>query len=128
MATDSAIVAVIGAGSVPDVDRVLTALHALPGRAAGASAPITLPAPGPAVMTLRDAYFAPSELVDVDQAVGRVSAEALAAYPPGIPNLLPGELITADTIEFLTRTARSPFGHVRGAHDHNLTKIHVIRR
>ena len=126
MATDSAIVAVIGAGSCPDVSRVLTALHALPDRGAAVSAPITLPQPGEAVMTLRDAYFAASELIPVDQAVGRVSAEALAAYQPGIPNLLPGEIITAETLDFLIKTARSPFGHVRGAHDAALTKVQVI--
>ena len=128
MATDSAIVAVIGAGSAPDVERVLTALHALPDHGAAASPPITLPAPGQAMMTLRDAYFSPSEPVPIEQAAGRVSAEALAAYPPGIPNLLPGEVITADTLEFLSRTARSPFGHVRGAHDPALTNIQVITR
>jgi arginine decarboxylase len=126
MATDAAIVAVIGAGATPDVDRTLAALHALPERGAAAGPPVTLPDPGVAVMTLREAYFAPSELVPVEEAVGRISAEALAAYPPGIPNLLPGETITADTLTFLTQTARSPFGHVRGANDPELTHVHVI--
>jgi lysine decarboxylase len=126
MATDSAIVAVIGAGSVPNVQRVLTALHALPDHGAQQADPITLPPSGTAVMSLRDAYFAPSELVGIDEAVGRVSAEALAAYPPGIPNLLPGEVITTEVLEFLRRTAASPFGHVRGAHDPALSRLQVI--
>ena len=101
MATDSAIVAVIGAGAVPDVDRVLAALDALPDTGAAASPPLALPDPGTQVVSLRDAYFAPAELVPAEQAVGRVSADALAAYPPGIPNVLPGELITADARDFL---------------------------
>jgi arginine decarboxylase len=122
MATDS----VIGAGAEPDVERVLAALHALPDGGAMVSPPITLPEPGPAVVSLRDAYFAPAELVPSGSAVGRVSADSLAAYPPGIPNVLPGELITAEALDFLTRTANSPFGHVRGAADPKLTHIRVL--
>ena len=126
MATDRVVVAVIGAGATPDVEHVLGALDALPDRAAAGGPPIALPQPGPAVMSLRDAYFAPAELVPTDQAVGRVSADALAAYPPGIPNILPGELITAETRDFLVRTAAAPFGHVRGAVDPDLTRLRVL--
>jgi hypothetical protein len=32
-----------------------------------------------------------------------------------VPNVLPGELITAETRDFLRRTAAAPFGHIRGA-------------
>jgi lysine decarboxylase len=126
MATDSVVVAVIGAGAAPDVERVLEAIHALPDLGATASAAITLPEPGPEVVSLRDAYFAPAELVAAGEAVGRISADSLAAYPPGIPNVLPGELITAGTLDFLTRTADSPFGHVRGAVDPRLTRLRVL--
>jgi lysine decarboxylase len=55
-----------------------------------------------------------------------VSADSLAAYAPGIPNLLPGELITAPTLEFLRHTATSPFGHVRGAVDPQFTQLRVL--
>jgi len=126
MATDSVIVAVIGAGAVPDVQRVLAALDALPEHAASSGPPSVLPQPGPAVMSLREAYFAPAEVVPAERAIGRVSADALAAYPPGIPNLLPGELITAETHDFLRRTAAAPFGHVRGAVDPELTRLRVL--
>ena len=126
MATDSVIVAVIGAGAEPDVERVLAALDALPDRGAASVAPLALPEPGPSVVSLREAYFAPAELVPAGRAVGRVSADALAAYPPGIPNLLPGEMITAEALDFLQRTAASPFGHVRGAADPDLTRVRVL--
>lgn len=59
-------------------------------------------------------------------AVGRVSADALAAYPPGIPNVLPGEVVTGGTLEFLRTTAASPFGHVRGAVDPRLERLRVL--
>ena len=126
MATDSVIVAVIGAGGAPDVKRVLSALHALPDRGETATRPLALPEPGRPVVSLRDAYFAPAELVPTDRAAGRVSADSLAAYPPGIPNLLPGELITQQTLEFLRHTATSPFGHVRGAADPQFTQLRVL--
>ena len=58
--------------------------------------------------------------------MGRVSADALAAYPPGIPNVLPGELITAETRDFLVHTAAAPFGHVRGAVDPDLARLRVV--
>ena len=42
----------------------------------------------------------------VDAAVGRVSAESIAGYPPGIPALLPGERITAEARRLPARAAR----------------------
>ena len=42
-------------------------------------------------MTPREAFLGPQEIVPAEEAVGRVAAESLAAYPPGIPNVLPGE-------------------------------------
>ena len=42
----------------------------------------------------REAFFAPNETVAADAAVGRISAELVAPYPPGIPVLAPGEVIT----------------------------------
>src|SRR5204863_69241 len=53
---------------------------------------------GELVLTPRDAFLAPQEVVPAADAVGRVAAESLAAYPPGIPNVLPGERLSADTL------------------------------
>ena len=60
--------------------------------------------PEPA-MTPRDAFFAPSERVSAARAAGRVSAETAAPYPPGIPALAPGELITAELLDGLRAEA-----------------------
>ena len=49
-------------------------------------------------MSPRAAFFAPHESVPADLAVGRVSAELIAPYPPGIPVLAPGELVTEDLV------------------------------
>jgi arginine decarboxylase len=47
-------------------------------------------------MTPRQAFFAPRERVPIERAVGRVSAELVAPYPPGIPALAPGEVVGAE--------------------------------
>ncbi|TMQ97827.1 ornithine decarboxylase [Actinomadura soli] len=49
----------------------------------------------------RDAFFGPAEQVSADEAVGRICAEMLTPYPPGIPVVLPGERITAPVMDYL---------------------------
>jgi arginine/lysine/ornithine decarboxylase len=78
-------------------------------------------------MLPRDAFFAATELVPAAEAVGRISADTLAAYPPGIPNVIPGEEITAQTVAFLRAVAASPTGYVRGAVDSGVTVFRVTR-
>jgi arginine decarboxylase len=53
------------------------------------------------VMTPRQAFFAPRERVQFEQAIGRVSAELVAPYPPGIPALAPGEIVSAELVAAL---------------------------
>ncbi|MEU4995942.1 aminotransferase class I/II-fold pyridoxal phosphate-dependent enzyme [Streptomyces sp. NPDC021622] len=129
VATDSAIVAVVGAGSVPDTDRFVEALHCLPS-APPDGAPTAdrprLPPPGPAPMTAREAFLSPSRAVRAEDAAGMVSADTLAAYPPGIPNVLPGEVITREVVDFLQQTAAAPNGYVRGALDPAVGGFRVV--
>lgn len=54
------------------------------------------------VMLPRDAFFGPVEQVPVDEAVGRISAETVSPYPPGVPVLAPGERINAEVLDYLT--------------------------
>ncbi|MGW5273143.1 Orn/Lys/Arg family decarboxylase [Streptomyces sp. NPDC004044] len=130
VATDSAVVAVVGAGAVPDMDRFIEALHCLPSPLVdggeGDRPRLRLPSPGPARLTARDAFLSPSRSVPASDAVGMISADTLAAYPPGIPNVLPGEVITAEVIDFLQRTAAAPSGHVRGALDPAVSRVRVV--
>ncbi|WP_075200894.1 aminotransferase class I/II-fold pyridoxal phosphate-dependent enzyme [Leucobacter celer] len=132
MSTATSVVAVIGALRVPDLDRFMTAFGEVADEAVRLGAEDTgaefpeLPEPGALRMLPRDAYFGASEIVPAHEAVGRVSADTLAAYPPGIPNLLPGEEITADTVAFLRAVAASPTGYVRGAVDAEVAGIRVV--
>ncbi|GAA2447582.1 aminotransferase class I/II-fold pyridoxal phosphate-dependent enzyme [Streptomyces macrosporus] len=49
----------------------------------------------------REAFFGPAEQVPAEKAVGRVAAEMLSPYPPGVPAVAPGEVITSEVVEYL---------------------------
>ena len=53
-------------------------------------------------MSLREAFYSEKETIPKDLSVGRISAEVIAECPPGIAVLLPGELITAEHLPYLT--------------------------
>lgn len=53
------------------------------------------------VMSPRDAHFAQKELVLITDAIGRVSAESIMAYPPGIPIISPGESFSEEIVNNL---------------------------
>jgi lysine decarboxylase len=63
--------------------------------------------------------------VALERAEGRIAAESLAAYPPGIPNVLPGERIEAETLDFI-RDALASGGMLRGAVDRTMRTIRVV--
>ncbi|MDF2686612.1 MAG: hypothetical protein K0S55_1794 [Clostridia bacterium] len=50
---------------------------------------------------MKTAYFGQNEIVQIQAAVGRIAAESIVPYPPGVPVLLPGELITEDLTQYL---------------------------
>lgn len=81
---------------------------------------------GAAAMAPRAAYLAHSEQVPVSCAEGRIAAECLAAYPPGIPNVIPGERLTTEIIAHLVATVQDG-GVVRGAADPTLQTLRVVR-
>jgi lysine decarboxylase len=72
----------------------------------------------------RQAFFAAAETVALDRAVGRVSAELVAPYPPGIPVLAPGELITDQTLSALDH-ARQAGVRIAYAADATLATLRV---
>jgi arginine decarboxylase len=74
----------------------------------------------------RTAFFGPQEVVPFEEAVGRIAAESLAAYPPGIPNVLPGERLTQETVDYIHEVVEHG-GWVRGAVDRSLRTIRVVR-
>ncbi len=73
----------------------------------------------------REAFFAPNETVAAAAAVGRVSAELIAPYPPGVPVLAPGELITAEAVAALREVAADG-GRIAYAADPSLATFQVV--
>ena len=67
----------------------------------------------------------PREASPIEQAVGRVSAELVAPYPPGIPVLAPGEEVTHDALEAL-RAARAAGVRIAYAADPTVHTLDVI--
>jgi arginine/lysine/ornithine decarboxylase len=53
------------------------------------------------VIRPREAFFGAVEHVPVSQAAGRVAAEQITPYPPGIPAVVPGERLNQPVIDYL---------------------------
>jgi lysine decarboxylase len=96
--------------------------RAAPRRPAAAAAWTVRPQP---VLSPREAFFARNETVTADAAIGRVSAELVAPYPPGVPVLAPGELITADAVAAL-REVSAYGGRIAYAADPTLATFQVV--
>jgi arginine decarboxylase len=97
-------------------------------RSGGAPAVVRPPAPpaNAVVVPPREAFLGEAEVVPVADAPGRVSAEAIAGYPPGIPALLPGERISADVIAYL-RELTAAGARLHGASDPSFRTICVVK-
>jgi arginine decarboxylase len=78
------------------------------------------------VLAPREAFFAANETVPASEAIGRVSAELIAPYPPGVPVLAPGELITAEAVAALREVAADG-GRIAYAADPTLATFQVLR-
>ena len=76
-------------------------------------------------ISMRDAYFAETEMVAAKDALGRISADLIAPYPPGVAVVAPGEILTAQILEGL---AASKAAGVRIAYatDSTLASYRVV--
>jgi arginine decarboxylase len=77
-------------------------------------------------VTPREAFLGAAEQLPVDDAVGRISCEAIASYPPGVPALLPGERISEETVAYLRELAAGG-ARLHGASDPRFETINVLR-
>ena len=107
----------------------LTALTAAAGSLPAASR-VERPAAGElelqTVMLPRDAFFGPVEVVSAGEAPGRIAAEQITPYPPGIPVVLPGERITSAVMDYL-RSGVSAGMVIPDAADPDLGTVRVVR-
>ena len=80
----------------------------------------------PMPVSPRTAFLSDGERVPVDAAVGRISCESIAAYPPGVPALLPGELISQAVVDHLRGLVTSG-ARLHGASDPEFHTVTVMR-
>jgi arginine decarboxylase len=131
LATQATIVLVLGIDELPrDLERFVHDLTWIAERAErpGETEEVTLATgtfENEVVVAPREAFLGASEVIPVDDSIGRVSAEAIAGYPPGIPALLPGERITADTAGYLRELVESG-ARLHGAADPTIRTVHVL--
>jgi arginine decarboxylase len=134
LAAENLVVAVFGIGESATLagERLVAALRIAVDRLGEGEPeqphePLAPPPPwGELAMTPREAFLGPQEVVPFDRAAGRIAAESLAAYPPGIPNVLPGERLTRETLDYIAESV-SHGGHVRGGSDRLLRTLRVTR-
>lgn len=90
---------------------------------------IDLPAPEElqleSVMSPGEAFFGSAEMVDADKAAGRIAAEQLTPYPPGIPAVVPGERLDAAVVDYLC-SARHAGMAIPDATDASLKTFRVV--
>jgi lysine decarboxylase len=77
------------------------------------------------VLSPREAFFAPSVALPLVDCVGRVGAEIVTPYPPGIPVLGPGEEVGAETVAYLGEAAAVRL-KVHGPEDLSLRTLRVV--
>ena len=74
----------------------------------------------------RDAFYSETELVPFDDSEGRIIAEFIMVYPPGIPIFIPGEIISEENLVYIkkNRDAGLP---VQGPEDFDFRMLRVIK-
>ena len=78
-------------------------------------------------ISMRDAYFAKTEMVSATEALGRISADLIAPYPPGVAVVAPGEILTAQIIDGLS-ASKSAGVRIAYATDSSLERYRVVVR
>jgi arginine decarboxylase len=77
------------------------------------------------VMRPRDAFFARVEQVPVEKAEGRIAAETVSPYPPGVPVIAPGERINREVLDYLLSAVEAGV-LIPDAADQELSTLRVV--
>ena len=115
-----------GSGQIPDPSAPCTASdRRLPDPSAPRTASDSTPVPQ-ICCTIAEAMDGDAEAASFSESAGRISAEFLMQYPPGVPLLVPGERITEEILR-RTVTLQSSGYSMQGLNDHSLRHIRVLR-
>ncbi|QNG58953.1 aminotransferase class I/II-fold pyridoxal phosphate-dependent enzyme [Bacillus sp. PAMC26568] len=110
---------------------LIEALHALSSEFINASADLIKPTvmlPDIPVLALtpRDAFYAETEIVPFSESAGRIIAEFIMVYPPGIPIFIPGEIISEENLAYVRKNLEVGLP-VQGPEDPELNYLRVIK-
>lgn len=86
---------------------------------------IKVPAIPQLTLTPRDAFYGETETLPFKDAADRIIAEFIYVYPPGIPILLPGEVITQELIDYIVEHVEVGLP-VKGPEDRSVQNVKVI--
>lgn len=87
---------------------------------------IDIPAIPEQVKIPRDAFNSEKVVLPLNDSKGRISGEFLLAYPPGIPVLCPGEIITEEIINYIQKLKDAGL-YVQGTEDLEVNFIKVVK-
>lgn len=71
------------------------------------------------------AFYSAKKSLPIEESAGRMCGEFLMAYPPGIPILAPGEIITEEIIKYIVY-AKEKGSYLTGTQDMNIEHINVV--
>lgn len=77
-------------------------------------------------MSPREAFYAITEEVPLEDAEGRVIAESIMVYPPGIPVLLPGEIVSEENLAYIADCINAGLP-VQGTEDPDIRMVKVVK-
>ncbi|WP_026566314.1 aminotransferase class I/II-fold pyridoxal phosphate-dependent enzyme [Bacillus sp. UNC41MFS5] len=77
-------------------------------------------------LTPRDAFYAETEVIPFEESEGRIIAEFVMVYPPGIPIFIPGEIITKENLHYIQKNLEAGLP-VQGPEDDELKSLLVIK-
>ena len=73
----------------------------------------------------QDAFYAEKESLPIQETKGRICAEFVMCYPPGIPILAPGEEITDEILTYI-RYAKKKGCQITGPEDMSIQRLNVM--
>ena len=77
------------------------------------------------VVSPQEAFYAKDEPLPIRETAGRICSEFVMCYPPGIPILAPGEVITKEIIEYIIY-AKEKGCSMQGPEDPEVNNINVL--
>lgn len=78
------------------------------------------------ILEPREAFYSEKTSIPIKESIGKISGEFLLAYPPGIPVLCPGEIITKEVVDYVYDLKRANL-YVQGTEDSTVENIKIVK-